>query len=179
MSQDMKEEKVVEDVKQIDKEVKEEKEKIEVKEEKEVKDQPEKDKEKVIKEIISPFVTEDDLFNVTVQYYRDGKKMVVQNVDDDFNKTKDCAFIELKIKYPSQGDCDIIAEQGKVNSDIVLDQLNIREFMKLEFVRFLCLVRKWSLDLELNNTNIMTLHPSIIRAILYDVREELAMDGIL
>jgi len=169
MSEEKKEE-VVEVVKQVDKEVKEVKVQLE-------KDQPEKEKE--IKEIISPFVTEDDLFNITVQYYRDGKKMVVQNVDDDFNKTKDCASIELKIKYPSQGDCDIISEQGKVNSDITLDQLNIREFMKLEFVRFLCLVRKWSLDLELNNTNIMTLHPSIIRAILYDVREELGMDGIL
>jgi hypothetical protein len=160
---------------------KEKKEEQEEQTQKEVVEKVEAKKEPQTNLAVSPFVTEEDLFDVKVDYYREGKKMVVQGVDDDYDKKKAVASVEFKVKYPSQGDCDIIAEQGRVQLENsgVPDQINIREFMKLEFVRFLCLVREWNLDKEINNTNIMSLHPSIIRAALLRIREELATEGIV
>jgi hypothetical protein len=55
------------------------------------------------------FVSEKDTFKVTVQYYKAGKEVVVESVDESFdNKREGIKSFEITFKYPSQRDQEII-----------------------------------------------------------------------
>lgn len=126
-----------------------------------------------------PFITEDDVFDVLVRYYRDGKKIFVETIDENFEvNRKDIAEIKFVIKYPNQGDCDLMFGTSK-KIDLNTDNMNIKTFMELEVVRFLSLVRKWSLKEELNNKNALSLSPKIIKAVISKIREEIQLEGLL
>jgi len=160
-----------EEVKEIKKEVKEEAE--EVKEE--------------VKEVInkvdlgfSPFVTENDRFDIFVKCYKEkNDEIIVKNVDIGFDdERKDIKEIKFTFKHASQGDFNIISSQAGlvVNEDDKADNVSLN---KLEFARLLVLIRDWNLPYELNNSNIIGLNPKIVKAVIYDLREKISLEGIL
>lgn len=122
------------------------------------------------------FITEDDRFDVTVKYYRDGPVIVV-DTDDDFDKTKECKELTVTFKNPSQGDAEMIdITGGGKNIDT---GLNVREVLKLELARVLVLIRGWSINKPISNESVMGLHPRMIKALTIKLRDIIGMDGII
>jgi len=126
-----------------------------------------------------PFITEQDIFDISIKYYIDGKKYSVELVDDTFDKNhKDMQELVCKLKYPSQGDISMI--NSKITGmKLDYEGLDIRDFAQIEFIRFLVLVRKWNLEAALNNENVMKLHPNIVKAVILKVREEIGLEAII
>jgi len=154
-------------------------EKVEVKEEVKIENKVEVTKEvKELKEDYSDiFVSESDIFDATVNYYKEDGKILVEGIDDSFDNKKVVKSITFTLKYPSQSDCLKIANSfPKINADI--EKVDIREFMAMELSRFFNLIRKWSIKKELNNDAIMELNPKIIKAALGQIRSKISMDGI-
>jgi len=74
----------------------------------------------------------------------------------------------------------VAAQYAKTKSNLRgNEELDIRDFLQLEFIRCLVLMREWDLKDPLNNSNIMKLHPKIVKAICQKIREEIDMDGII
>ena len=154
-------------------------EKVEVKEEVKIENKVEVIKEvKEVKEDYSDiFVTEDDTFEVTVKYYKEEGKILVEGIDETFDSKKSSKDIAFTLKYPSQSDCLKIASSfPKINADV--EKVDIREFMAMELSRFFNLVRKWSINKKLSNEAIMDLNPKIIKGVLALIRNKIGMDGI-
>jgi hypothetical protein len=84
----------------------------------------------------------------------------------------------MTFKYPNQSDCAKIGAGGSLNTTD-LEQIDVRDFLNLEFNRLLCLVRKWSLSQKLNNQAIMNLHPKIVKGVIVEIRSKIGMDGII
>ena len=125
------------------------------------------------------FVTESDTFEIKVQYYKQDDVILVADVDDSFDSKKDCKEFSITFKYPDQGDSSKIAGRVARMGSGGLEDLDVREFLNLEFARVLCLIRSWTIDQDLTNQNILKLHPKIVKAIITQVREKLGMDGII
>jgi len=128
------------------------------------------------------FVREEDTFDIEVEYYFDGKKVMVKGIDLLFEEAKEgVQKLGCKIKYPSQGDSSLISAQASQmrSSTKSSDELDLRDFIQLEFIRLMVLIRGWDLDEELNNANIMKLHPKIVKSIVEKIREEIDMDSII
>ncbi len=160
-------EEVKEEVKEVVKEVKEEVKEI-------------KEEIKKVDLAFSPFVTEDDKFDILVKCYKDDKdEIMVSRVDFSFDdKREDIKEIRFTFKHASQGDFNIISNQGGtiVNEDDTPDHVNLN---KLEFARLLVLIRDWNLPQELSNVNIVNLNPKIIKSVIYGLREKISLEGIL
>ena len=137
---------------------------------------PEKKEEKK-KLSQSIFVTENDTFDVKVKFYREGARLFVDEVDEEFDKSKTCEEINVKFKYASQGDSDLIVTQANLNGKV--DEIDVREFTRLGLIRLMILSRDWDIDEKLNNESIMKLHPKIVKALLNGIVEEIGMDGII
>ena len=145
----------------------------------EVKEEVEEEvKEKTIDEFSDIFVTESDTFDVSVKYYRDENSIIVEDVDDVYDPKRECKEFIATFKYPNQGDYALINGNFKGLSDNE-SEFDVRDFMRLEFSRMICLIRKWSLKKELNNKNMMDLHPKIVKALATKVRDKIGMDGIV
>ena len=130
-----------------------------------------------IAEKSSPFITGEDTFDVSVNYYRDGNKVIVEG-NEIFDIKRQSSAIGFTIRYPSQADCEIIMKSCKDIYIENVDNLDIRKFMKVELVRFLTLVKKWDVDEVMSNETIMRLHPDIIRVSLIKIRDEIGTNGI-
>jgi len=126
------------------------------------------------------FVTELNTFNVSVKYYTVNGKLFVEGVDEEFDKDALCGSLSVTFKYPSQGDMSKIAVNLSNVKSISgnLENIDIRDFLNIEFARLLCLIRKWDSKKTLSNENILSLHPKIVKGILSKMREEIGMDGI-
>lgn len=123
----------------------------------------------------SPFVTDDDTFDIKVEYYKD-KKIIVEG-SDDFDNTKEKSSIVFTIRYPSQADCDAIIQKSRMIVDFS-KELDVQSLLRTESIRFMTLIKSWDVDKELNNENIMSLHPDIIRRALIKIREEISVQGL-
>ena len=126
----------------------------------------------------SPFITNEDTFDVSVNYYRDGKKVIVEDTEG-FDSKKQQSVITFEIRYPSQADCETIMRNCK---DIYVEngeKLDVRTFLKVELIRFLTLVKSWNLSQAMNNENVMNLHPDLIRSTLGKIRTEIGTNGII
>jgi len=128
----------------------------------------------------SPFITEDDKFDVIVECYKgESGEIMVKGVDASFDKErKDIKQIKFTFKHASQGDFNVISSQGGtiINESDAPDHANLN---KLEFARFLVLIREWSLPEELSNFNIINLNPKIIKSVIFTLREKINLEGIL
>ena len=131
----------------------------------------------------SPFVTDNDTFDVRVRYYKVNKKIMAEEVDEDFDKdNKGIKTLSLTIKYPSQGDAFLINSQSKQSNveSKNLSQINaIADYLQTEVIRLLNLVRKWDAKETLSNESVLSLHPKVVKAILGKVRDEIGTDGIV
>lgn len=139
---------------------------------------PEVKNEKVIGENFSSvFVTEDDIFDVTLQYYKENGKMYVSGVDDDFDSSKSKDTFVATFKYPSQGDSEIIMNMSKSTSNG--SEVTVPDFMKMEVARMMVLIRKWSVGAEVTTEKIYQLNPKIVKGVVHYVRQKLGTDGII
>ena len=131
----------------------------------------------------SPFVSEDDVFEVKVRYYKNGRRVFVEEVDEDFKEfDPNIQTISIVIKYPSQGDTIDINAQSKryATESSTNNQINaVSDYLQMEVVRFLHLARKWDIEKDLNNGNVLSLNPKIVKGILAKIRNEIGTDGII
>ena len=142
------------------------------------KDSKDEDASKLKKETQDDaFVTEDDVFEASVKYYKDGRKLVT-DIDEEFDNSKECKTFTCLIKEASQGDYAVIMNQA---NDLLgrIEDLDMRGIVQLEFVRFACLVREWNIDKEINNANILKLNPKLIKGICDKISDQIGMNGIV
>ena len=135
----------------------------------------------LVNAIASPFVTDDDLFMVSARFFKENKKFIVEGVDDGFDALKGCVqVLTLTVKYPSQGDASLINGQvRRMNDNIKSEDINVTDYMQIELIRLLTLVRKWDIKEDLNNENILKLSPKVIKVLLEKIRTEIGFDGII
>ena len=115
------------------------------------------------------FVDETDTFDVSVRYYKTSDGIIlVDNLDDDFDKKLASKEFTVTFKYPNQADVGRISTQAsKITANI--EDLDVRDFLSLEFARLICLIRGWGIEREISNQNIMQLHPKIVKGIIVNV----------
>jgi hypothetical protein len=125
------------------------------------------------------FVSENDTFDITVKYYKkDGKVYTNSGTDEDFDIHEPSRTIVMTLKYPDQSDCATIAMMSpKMGQEA--DKIDLRDFLSMELVRVIVLMRKWSIGKKLDREGIMNLNTKIVKGILARTREKIGMEGIL
>lgn len=125
----------------------------------------------------SPFVSEDDLFKISVEFYREGVKVYVKGITDNYDVShEDKDVIDITLKYPDQGDQSAIAS----GSNFIGDDIDVTQFTRLELSRMMLLIRSWNLEENCRSQEaIMRLHSHIIKSVLEGIREEINVDGII
>lgn len=123
------------------------------------------------------FVTENNVFDISIKYYNQDGKMFIKNVDDDFDDAiENFKTINMTFKYPSQGDCMAI-ERVLPSSDNASD--NLKTFLRMEYSRLVILIRKWSLSDKIEESQILQLHPKIVKSVFFEIRNKIGLDGLL
>jgi len=126
------------------------------------------------------FVSEKDIFNVSIEYYKDEKNnIIVEGVDEGFDITRTAKKISMTLKYPSQGDVSTISNSNVRNGIKSIDNMTVNQFILLEIARFVTLLRSWSLSQKVSYDTIMSINPKIIKGVLNKVREEIGTEGII
>jgi hypothetical protein len=169
-----------------------EKEAVEEKSEEEVEEKVEAKKESAEgsneseaeedKDDFSVFVTEDDLFDIIVRCQMNDGKLLVEEVDEDFDKDGKIKEITFEFKRPSQGDLALINTQsGKwiASSVSAEDQDVYKNLMTMEYARLLVLVRSWNLKESLTTDAVARLDPKIVKSITNQMRDKIGLDGII
>jgi len=124
------------------------------------------------------FVTEDNRFDICIKYNEENGKIFIDKIDPEFKEGNGTKSIVMSLKYPSHGDYEnIIRVGGKLSEE--KESMDVRDILRLEFVRLLTLARKWSLRKPLNNENIMSLQPRIVKAMMISIREQIGIDGMI
>ena len=124
----------------------------------------------------SPFITEEDVFEIVVKYYKVDGKIMVADIDVDYDSTKDQSEVKMVIKYPDQGDCDYVKGTLNLGED---DGINLRDVARMELVRLMRLMRKWNLDCDLIEENILRLEPKIAKSLTNKIAGRLGYTGVL
>jgi hypothetical protein len=124
------------------------------------------------------FITENNKFTISLEYYNNGEDIIVEG-NDDFDKTRTAKKINVTFKKPSQGDITAISNSSIRNSVKNIETLSINDFLLLEIARFLCLIRSWSIPKKISQDTIMSINPKIIKGILAKVREIIGTEGII
>jgi hypothetical protein len=141
----------------------------------EIKDVEEIKSEEVINDHNDIFITEDDTFDINIKWYKEDGNLYVEDSDTTFDTNyPSINEFTVTIKYPSQGDYETIMSNASYKSP---DEMKIADVVQMELVRFITLIRKWSLKQDLSK--MVELDPSIIKAILSKVRNKLGMKGII
>jgi len=122
---------------------------------------------------ISPFVEDDERFEIQIKYYKEKDDLFVEAVDEQFDNKKDAVSFIVKFKYPNAGDYSLLTVQNTDNTD------NINNILIMEIRRALILIREWSLDKELNNDNFYKLHPKIAKAMIVKIRDKIGLQGLI
>lgn len=125
------------------------------------------------------FITENSRFDIIIRYNDEDGKLSVADVDEFFVANEKTKSITITLKYPSQGDYDTISNSFSKGIMNMNKEFDLKDFINLEIMRFLTLVRKWSLGKTLSNDAIMQLHPKIVKAALINIRNNIQMEGIL
>lgn len=125
----------------------------------------------------SPFVMDEDVFDIVINYYKEGKRVIVEGLNDNFVKSKKVSNITFTIRYPTAGDLSLINQKLKTSSPN--ENMGLRELFDLELLRATLLMKKWSLKEELNNENLLNLDPDIVKQLIIKIREEIGLSGII
>jgi len=152
------------------------KEKLEVKAE--VPEAKTSEKEIKLSKFSDIFITDSDTFDITVKYYKKDDQLIVSEVDDDFDEKTPYGSFVATFKYPDQGDSGRIGNKSLAFKGGI-EELDVREFLGLEFSRVLCLIRKWTIDKNLTNQSILSMHPKIVKSLINQVRIKIGTDGII
>ena len=127
---------------------------------------------------VSVFVTEDDVFTVTLRFYKEKGKMYVSGIDEDFDPTLAKDEFSAVFKYPSQADSELINSMAKQNLNSNNEGVTVPDFIRMEVSRMMVLIRKWSVGAELTSEKIYQLHPKIVKGLIALVRQEIGIEGI-
>ena len=120
------------------------------------------------------FVTESNTFEVSIRYYKKGKDLVVESVDDEFVENSDTKTIKITFKYPSYSDSQSI----HALSDIKMSsELSINNLITLQDSRIITLFRSWTLDGKIDK--IKNMNTKIMKAVRSAIIMEIGMEGIL
>lgn len=141
----------------------------------------------IITDITDIFIKDTDTFDVSISFYKTVSGLVVETVDEAFSKENPSKTVSFSLKYPGYGDISKIysyanrsIDSNKFIQNSSLEKMNVREFLQMEFARFICLLRGWSiLKQEATAENIMKIDPKIIRAVLNKIREKINNDGLI
>lgn len=120
------------------------------------------------------FITENDTFDCSFKYYKDGINVVVSGVDDDFDATKPSKTITFTCKYPSQADYQSIINSNAFKG--ITDELTGTDLIKLEMTRLSLLLRKWSVSKPLDK--LLDADPKIIKGMLVCVSKVIGLKGL-
>ena len=122
------------------------------------------------------FVTEDDTFEVNVEFYFNDDKLFVKSVDENEYDPigKNVRSFSATFKHPSQADLETIMANVAYKSP---EFLEMKDIISLELVRMGILLRKWTLTQKLER--IVELDPKIIKGMMNSVRDVIGMDGIV
>ena len=123
------------------------------------------------------FITEDNKFTISLEYYNNSGNIVVEG-NDDFDKTRKSKKIEIVFKRHSQGDVTAISNNPIRSSVKDIEHLSVNDFLLLEISRFMCLIRSWNLPKKLSSETIMAIDPKIIKGVLAKVRDVIGTEGI-
>ena len=123
----------------------------------------------------SPFTDVDDTFEVEVEYYKIGNKFIVKGIDEDYNteENRKTSKLTATFRYPNTGD------YSTIRSMKTEDKMDLSEILMFELRRLLVLIKKWSLDVELNNDNIYRLNVKITKSLLSQIQLKIAFEGII
>ena len=132
--------------------------------------------QKEVKEKInSIFITEDNTFDVFITYYHKDEKLFVEGEDEDFDSSEKAKEFTMTFKHPDQGDLSKIS----LTSNPGISNVEVSDILRLELARVLVLMRKWTLEKELSNENIMNLDPKIVRSIINKMMEKIGTEGMI
>jgi len=121
------------------------------------------------------FITEDDTFDIKIRWQKIGNKIYVEEGDANFDpQSSDINEFTVTFKYPSQGDYEIVMSSGTYKNQT---EIKLTDIIQLELARMVTLVRRWSLKQDFSK--MVDLDPSIVKAILTGVRNEIGMKAIL
>jgi hypothetical protein len=121
------------------------------------------------------FITEEDTFNIELNWYKDGGKIFVDGEDVEYDPDfEDIRTLGMTFKFPSQGDYEIIMGSATYKSP---DDVNVSDIIQMEITRMVTLVRAWTLDQKLER--MVELDPNIIKGALRKIRNVIGMKGIL
>lgn len=120
------------------------------------------------------FITESDLFECTVKYYKIEHDILVQNVDDNFDKNVPCKIIKFKCKYPSQADYQTLINSAVFKN--INENINGIDVAKMEIARLSLLIRSWSVSSSLDK--LLDVDPKIIKGMLLAVNGAIGLKGL-
>lgn len=121
------------------------------------------------------FINETDTFDIKVKWYKIDNQIYVNHSDTDFDDNHSgINEFTVTLKHPSQGDYESIMRNTNYKSP---DEMKMIDFIQLELIRLITLIRKWSLKQELSR--MIDLDPVIIKSIIHQVRDKIGMKGII
>jgi hypothetical protein len=120
------------------------------------------------------FVSENNVFIIKVNFYKDGNKMFVEGIDDDFDNTKNVKSINITFKYPSYADVQMIYTLSNVR---VKEKIEVMELMILQDARIAVLFRSW--DSSRSKDSLNDLDTKILKSVRNLIIREIGMEGIL
>jgi hypothetical protein len=120
------------------------------------------------------FIEETDTFDIKVNYYKKDDKIIVENIDPEFENNKDVKSFTVTLKYPSYLDMQSIQNHSKIASE---EKLGFSDLINLQNVRILVLIRKWSLSDELDKID--KINAKFMKAIRVLVMNKIGMEGIM
>ena len=120
------------------------------------------------------FITEKDRFTIPVKYYLEDKEPMVEGFSDEYNhKDQKLHSFEVYFKYPSQKDFEYIMSVKPIQR---IQDAEVLDFIELENVRLVTLLRGWSMDRSLED--LAQIHPTIVKSLRAKISEEIAGNGL-
>lgn len=129
---------------------------------------------------MSAFITEDDVFDIAVEFYKEKGRVFVKDIDDNFDVNKQIEKFAVTVKYPSQGDMELIQTMAgrQINTNNP-SEISMPDFLRLEVSRLSILMRKWSAGVEITPDKIYQLNPKIVKGLILKIRNEIGLEGII
>jgi hypothetical protein len=120
------------------------------------------------------FITEKDRFTLTIEYYLENKDPIIEGFNDSYSKEgKEVHSFDMYFKYPSQRDTEYIMSVKPIQS---IEDAEVLDFIELENVRIMKLMRGWSMSRPLED--LAEIHPNIVKALRRKMSETIGGNGL-
>jgi hypothetical protein len=120
------------------------------------------------------FITEEDRFTIPIKYYLEDREPVIEGFSDAYlPNEKEIHSFDVYFKYPSQKDVEYIMSVKPIQN---IESAEILDFIELENVRLITLLRGWSMERSLED--LAQIHPTIVKALRAKISEKIAGNGL-